>query len=141
MRAKEAIMRGIWGFDPGWGLTFLRVAMAIIFIQAGMGKFGAGMEAVAGNFARMGIPAPQLSGPFIAVLELIGGVLLLLGLFGRWLGLLYAIQFLVAFLYVKLPGGFAGARLDLMLMVGGLALFLGGPGRAALDDMWLGRRK
>jgi putative oxidoreductase len=141
MRAKEAIMRGIWGIDPGWGLTVLRLAMAIILIHAGMGKFGAGMEAVAANFARMGMPAPHLSGPFIAVLELIGGVLLLLGLFGRWLGLLYAIEFLVAFVFVDLPRGFAGARLVLMLMAGGLALLMGGAGRAALDDMWLERRK
>jgi uncharacterized membrane protein YphA (DoxX/SURF4 family) len=68
-------------------------------------------------------------------------VLLLLGLFGRWLGLLYAIQFAVATFYVKLPAGWAGARLDLMLLVGGLAIFFGGPGRAALDLVWLEKRR
>ena len=134
-------MRGIWGIDAGWGLTFLRLAMAIILIQAGWQKFGVGMEAVTGSFTRMGIPAPHLSGPFIAILELVGGSLLVLGLFARWLGLLYAIQFLVAFVHVKLPAGWAGARLDLMLLVAGLALLLGGPGRAALDAVWLERRR
>jgi len=61
----------------------------------------------------------------------------LLGIAGRWLGLLFTIKFLVAFFYVKLPAGFNGARLDLMLLVGGLLIFLAGPGRAAVDALWL----
>jgi len=65
------------------------------------------------------------------------GALLLLGIAGRWLGLLFTIKFLVAFFYVKLPAGFNGARLDLMLLVGGLLIFLAGPGRAAVDALWL----
>jgi putative oxidoreductase len=134
-------MRGVLGIHPGWGLTFVRLAMALIFILAGWQKLGAGMDAVAGNFARMGIPVPGVSGPFIAILELVGGAFLFLGLFGRWLGLLYAIEFAVATFYVKMPSGWGPARLDLMLMVGGLALFLAGPGRAALDDMWFERRR
>jgi putative oxidoreductase len=141
VEGKEATMRGILGIDPGWGLTVLRLAMALIFVHAGWQKFGAGMAVVSENFARMAIPAPHVSGPFIVLLEVIGGVLLLLGIFGRWLGLLYAIQFAVATFYVKLPAGWAGARLDLMLLVGGLAIFLGGPGRAALDAVWLEKRK
>ena len=79
----------------------------------------------------------SVSGPFIALLDLVGGILLLLGVAGRWLGLLYAIEFAVAFFYVKLPAGFQGARLDLMLLAGGLLIFLAGPGKAALDAYWL----
>lgn len=133
-------MRGIAGIDPGWGITIVRVTMAVILIVAGWQKFMSGMAAVAGSFAKMGFPAPSLVGPFITGLELIGGLLLLIGLAGRWMGLLYAIQFLVATAYVKLPsGGFGAARLDLMLLVGGLLLFLAGPGRAAVDELWLER--
>ncbi len=51
--------------------------------------------------------------------------------------LLFAIEFLVGFFYVKLPAGFNGARLDLMLLAGGLLIFLAGPGRAAVDALWL----
>ncbi|OLB92916.1 MAG: hypothetical protein AUH30_21125 [Candidatus Rokubacteria bacterium 13_1_40CM_68_15] len=130
-------MRGILGIHPGWGITAVRVAMAIVLIGAGWGKMNAGMTTVASNFEKMAIPMAGIAGPFIAMLELVGGTLLLLGIAGRWLGLLYTIEFTVAFFYVKLPAGFLGARLDLMLLTGGLLIFLAGPGRAAVDALWL----
>jgi putative oxidoreductase len=81
---------------------------------------------------------PGIAGPFIGTLELVGGILLLLGLFGRWLGLLYAIEFVVATFYVKFAGtGWASGRLDLMLLAGGILIFLAGPGKAAIDAVWL----
>ena len=105
--------------------------------MAGWGKMSSGMATVVGNFENMGIPMPGIAGPLIVSLELVGGALLLLGIAGRRLGLLFTIEFLVAFFYVKLPAGFNGARLDLMLLVGGLLIFLAGPGRAAVDALWL----
>jgi uncharacterized membrane protein YphA (DoxX/SURF4 family) len=65
--------------------------------------------------------------------------MLILGLAGRWVGLLFTIQFIVATFYVKLPIGFAGSRLDLMLLASSMLLFLAGPGRAAIDEFWLER--
>src|SRR3989442_11934489 len=108
-------MRGIWGIGPGWGITAVRIAMALVFIYSGWNKYQAGIPGVTEAFTKMAIPAPGISGPFIMTLELVGGVLLLFGILGRWLGLLYTIEFIVAFFYVKLPAGFGGARLGLML--------------------------
>jgi putative oxidoreductase len=131
-------MRGIWGLDPGWGVTVVRLVMGVIVVLAGCSALRAGMDKVSASFAAMGMPMPEISGPFIVILELVGGVLLLLGIFGRWLGLLFAVQFLVAAVFVNLPGGgFNDARLDLMLLAGGLLLLLTGPGRAAIDQLWL----
>lgn len=130
-------MRGVWGIHPGWGVTVVRVAVAIVFIVAGWTKMNAGLSAVTAGFEKMAIPMASIAGPFIAVLELIGGVLLLLGIAGRWLGLLYAIEFTVAFFSVKLPVGFSGARLDLMLLAGAILIFVAGPGKAAVDEYWL----
>lgn len=130
-------MRGILSIHPGWGITAVRVAMAIVFIVAGWTKTNAGLSAVTAGFEKMAIPMASIAGPFIAVLELIGGILLLLGIAGRWLGLLYAIEFTVAFFYVKLPVGFSGARLDLMLLAGAILIFVAGPGKAAVDEYWL----
>jgi putative oxidoreductase len=133
-------MRGIGGIDPGWGVTAVRVAMALIFIVAGWAEIAGGLGNVANAFTRMGMPMPGVSGPFIALLELIGGAALLVGLFSRWLGLVFAIEFVVATFFVKFAGqGWNAGRLDLMLLAGGILLFLAGPGRAAIDNAWLER--
>lgn len=133
-------MRGVAGVDPGWGITAVRVAMAIIFIAAGYGKFTGGAAGVAGYFSQVAIPMPSVAAPLIIALELLGGIALLIGLFARWIGLLFAIEFIVAAFYVKMPAvGWAASRLDLMLLAGGILLFLAGPGRLAVDEMWLER--
>ena len=134
-------MRGICGIDAGWGITAVRVAMGLIFIVAGWAKVASGVDNLAAAFTKMGIPMPAVSGPFIAYLELVGGLALLVGLFGRWLGLVFAIQFVVATFYVKFAGpGWNAGRLDLMLLAGGILLFLAGPGKAAIDEVWLEKK-
>ena len=128
--------------DPGWGVAAVRIVMGLIFVTAGWSKISKGFGAVAGNFGKMGMPAPEITGPFIALLELIGGALLLVGIAGRWLGLLFAVEFVVATFVVKLPSaGWAGARLDAMLLAGALLLFFAGSGRLSIDDFWLERRR
>ncbi len=130
-------MRRIGGIDPAWGITAVRVAMAIILINSGYRKVAWGAATLTESFTKMRIAMPDIAGQLIAYLELIGGVLLLIGLFGRWMGLLYTIEFTVATFYVKfMQQGFAQGRLELMLLAGGILLFLGGPGKAAVDAMW-----
>jgi putative oxidoreductase len=133
----------VWrSWDAGWGVAAVRIVMGLIFLTAGWGKVTSGFGVVAANFAKMGMPAPGVVGPFIALLELIGGALLLVGIAGRWLGLLFALEFVVATFVVKLPSvGWAGARLDAMLLGGGILLFLAGSGRLSVDEVWLKRRR
>ena len=133
-------MRGIGGIDPGWGITAVRVAMAIILIAAGWVKwFHWGVTTgVTANFTKYGFPAPAAFAFIAATMELVGGAALFLGLFSRWLGLYFAVQFAIAFVFVKLRlATFAEGRLDLLLLAGGILFFLAGPGRAALDENWL----
>ena len=128
-------------FDAGSGVAAVRVVMGLIFVGAGWSKVAAGFGAVAANFGKMAMPVPGITGPFIALLELIGGALLLVGVAGRWLGLLFAVEFVVAAFLVKLPtAGWAGARLDLMLLAGALLLLFAGSGRLSIDEVWLERR-
>jgi putative oxidoreductase len=133
----------VWrSWDVGWGVAAVRSVMGLIFLTAGWGKVTSGFDVVAANFGKMGMPAPGVVGPFIALLELIGGALLLVGVAGRWLGLLFALEFVVATFVVKLPSaGWAGARLDAMLLAGGILLFLAGSGRLSVDEVWLERRR
>jgi len=129
-------------WDAGWGVAAVRVVMGLIFVTAGWVKVSSGFGVVAANFGMMGVPVPSVTGPLIAQLELIVGALLLLGVAGRWLGLLFALEFVVATFVVKLPSaGWAGARLDAMLLAGGIVLFVAGSGRLSVDEVWLERRR
>jgi putative oxidoreductase len=117
------------------GVAGVRIMMGIIFTIAGYLKFfGYGLSKAIENFRGYGIPIPEFFAPFIAVLEFGGGILLILGLFSRYLGALYCIEFIVAgwVQWVALGKGYMGARLELMLIVGGVLLATNGSGRYAL---------
>jgi putative oxidoreductase len=135
-------MRGLWGVDPAWGITIVRIMMAIVFIVSGYGKWAAGMTTTAAGFAKAGIPAAEIAAPFIATLELGGGILLLLGLATRVLGVLFALEMIVTAFYVKFPAQWWNpARIDLMLLAAGVLLIIAGPGRLALDNVWQRREQ
>jgi len=64
----------------------------------------------------------------------------LVGFFGRWLGLFYAIEFAIALVWVKVRmQSWAAGNMDLLLLASGVLVFLAGPGRAAVDAVWLER--
>jgi putative oxidoreductase len=122
------------GLHPGWGLTAVRVAMGAILFMAGLDKWRVGIGATSANFAKWGIPLPELAGPFVGALELVGGALLVLGVFTRWAAFLFMLQFVVATFWVKYRLiGFDAGRVDLMFVACGLLLWLHGPGKAAVQ--------
>ena len=135
-------MRGIGTIDPGWGITPVRIAMGLILFLAGWGKLTGegGIADVVEGFRGMGIPLPGVAAPFVVILEIVGGLLLLAGLAARWVGLLFAIQFAYITAVLKLPTeGWDGARFDALLLAGSLLLFLAGAGRLSIDEAWLER--
>ena len=120
-------MRGIAGIDPGWGVTAVRIATALILLHAGYNKVTGGLDKVSAGFAKMGIPQPEVAGPAVAYFELVGGAALLVGLLGRWIGLLVAVQFAVISFILKGPREpFAEWYLDVVLLAAGILLFLAG---------------
>ena len=117
-----------------WGVTGVRLVMGLIVLVAGTQKWMRGIGAVAAGFEKIPIPVPWPSALFISSLELIGGILLLLGAKTRWLGLLFAIEHTVTAFWVKFRlQGWNDGRLELMRLAAGLMLFLSGPGKLALD--------
>jgi len=133
-------MLGIPKIQSEWGVTAVRLAMAIIFIVAGWLKFMGGLTTVARSFAAVGVPMPGVTAPFIASLELVGGLLLLFGVLTRWIGIIFAIEFVIATFFVKFRWtGFTDGPVEIMLVAGGVLLALAGPGRVSVDEVWLER--
>lgn len=122
----------------GWGLTILRVVVGSVFLVHGFQKlFLIGFGGVAGMMEGLGVPAPGLFAVILTLVELLGGLALILGLFTRVVAIPLAIDMLVATLTVHLPNGFSAANggyeFTLVLLAASLALAVAGPGEAALD--------
>lgn len=125
-------------------LTALRIILGFVFAAHGWQKFNewtiAGTQA---SFAKMGVPAADVMAPGIAVLELAGGVALILGILTRVVAALLALDMLGALFLVHAGAGvFAangGYELVLLLAAAAFALALTGAGRLSLDRVLFGR--
>ena len=136
-------MKGIPGVRPDWGITVVRIMTGFLFAVHGYQKFARGLGEMSAYFTKISIPFSGLMAPFIASLELIGGILLILGLFTRVVGALFAVEMLVTTVWVKLAlgAGWNASDLDRMLLVACTLFVLAGPGAAALDRLWLEREE
>jgi putative oxidoreductase len=67
-----------------------RVLLSLIFIWSGIGKLAAAGGTI-GYIAAVGVPAPSLAYGIAVIVELGGGLLLLAGLFTRWVALALAV--------------------------------------------------
>ncbi len=121
---------------PGAALVLLRIVLGIVFIAHGGQKvFVYGFGGVAAAFEGMGLPMASVLAPAVALIELVGGLALVLGLFTRPVGIALALVMAGA-TATHVPGGFflpAGLEFTLTLGTGALALALAGPGAFSLD--------
>jgi putative oxidoreductase len=109
----------------------IRILAGILFIAHGLPKFE-DIGGTQGFFGNVGIP-PELAIP-IGLLEVIGGIFLLVGVVTRITAILFIIEMIGATLIVKLPDGFVGGyELELLLVAVGISFILTGPGRISVE--------
>lgn len=122
------------------GLLVLRLVIGVTFLLHGIDKLG-DLSGVEQGFDQMGIPAPELMAPLVAMTETVGGVLLITGLLTPLAGLALAITMLVAALTAHTGNGFfvegGGYEHVLTLGAGCLALAVAGAGRFSADAVAL----
>ena len=133
----------IWDFadQAEWGLLALRLAIGAIFIVHGWPKVtGArGMAAAMGG----GEAKPVLVGVFTlqGIVEIGGGILMILGVLTQLVALAFAI-IMIGAIFLKntqMRTGFmsqqtTGWEFDLVLLAGNILLFLAGPGEIAIQN-------
>ncbi len=83
--------------------VLIRFAVGVVFASEGIQKFLYASARGAGRFAKIGIPAPEVMGPFVGVVEVVCGSLVLCGLATRLAALPLIFTMLVALASTKLP--------------------------------------
>ncbi|HEU4508422.1 MAG TPA: DoxX family protein [Pyrinomonadaceae bacterium] len=138
---------------PG-AVILIRLVVGGVFLSEGVQKFLYPAENGAGRFAKIGIPSPDVMGPFVGVVEIVCGALILLGLLTRLAAIPLIINMLVAILSTKVPillgQGFWGfslrnlpyygfwgmmheSRTDFSMLLGSIFLLIVGAGSLSLD--------
>ncbi|MES2219824.1 MAG: DoxX family protein [Acidobacteriota bacterium] len=122
-------------------IMLIRLLVGWVFISEGIQKFLYPAALGVGRFAQIGIPAPHFTAPFVGSVEIVFGLLILLGLFTRLATIPLLITIVVALLTTKVPflvkHGFWAAlhesRTDVSMLLGLIFLLIVGAGSISLD--------
>lgn len=134
--------------EPAAPIILIRVMVGAVFLSEGIQKFLFPEQLGVGRFARIGIPAPDLLAPFVGVVEVVCGALLLAGLLTRLAAIPLVADMVVAITTTKIPilvnkGFWAMAhesRTDFAMLLGSLFLLISGAGPFSLDNRASNRR-
>lgn len=123
-------------------VILIRILVGWVFISEGLQKFLFPAALGVGRFAKIGIPDPHLSAPLVAVVEIVCGALVILGLWTRQAAVPLLIVIGVAVWTTKIPmlhhheGVWAmlhEARTDFSMVLGLVFLLIVGAGSWAVQ--------
>jgi putative oxidoreductase len=128
--------------------VLIRLMVGAVFLSEGIQKFLFADQLGAGRFLKIGLPAPDILGPFVAICEIACGCLVLLGLVTRIAVIPLLVIMAVALITTKWPMlGAQGfwymaheSRTDWSMTLGSLYLLVVGAGPRSLDALLSARR-
>jgi putative oxidoreductase len=121
-----------------WGIALLRIVVGVIFVMHGWQKLSMGFHNLAGSLGSLGIPLPTLAAVLFTMVELLGGIALILGLLTRYVAALLVIDLLVNIITYHVKNGFFlpnGIEYPLLLLAANINLILAGPGALSLSGL------
>jgi putative oxidoreductase len=130
-----------WANRAAKAILLIRILVGWVFLSEGAQKFLFPDILGAGRFMKIGIPWPQVMAPFVGVIEIVCGVLLLIGLVSRLAAIPLLIDICVALYSTKIVtfgknglwGTLHEARTDVSMLLGLIFLLLVGGGTWSLD--------
>jgi putative oxidoreductase len=137
-----------WESRTSKAVLLIRILVGWVFLSEGIQKFLFPDSLGVGRFVKIGIPSPQVMAPFVGVVEIVCGSLLLIGLVTRLATVPLLIDISVALYSTKIvtfaKNGFWGtmheARTDVSMLLGLIFLLLVGAGAWSLEA-WLAERR
>jgi putative oxidoreductase len=122
-------------------VVLIRLVVGGIFLSEGVQKFLFPDALGVGRFIKIGIPAPEFAAPFVGVVEIVCGTLLVAGFLTRLAAIPLIIDMLVAIATTKIPfllkSGFWAmaheARTDFAMLFGCVFLLMVGAGSWSVD--------
>jgi len=122
-----------------WATTVVRVVTGVLFVTFSLGKFFDHPKETA-DFEHYGIPVPEVATVLVGVIELVGGVLLIVGLLTRPAAFVLACNLIGAIATAgRVDGGTFHLGVGPAMLVAMLFLVWAGPGNLALDRTLPGR--
>ena len=121
--------------------VLIRLLVGWVFLSEGVQKFLFPDSLGSGRFAKIGIPTPAFTAPFVGIVEIVFGALILVGLWTRVSAIPLLIDISVAIATTRIPmlidKGFwtaaHEARTDLSMLLGLLFLLIEGAGPVSID--------
>ncbi len=128
-------------------VLLVRALIGGVFVSEGVQKFVFPSTLGVGRFIKIGIPIPTVTAPFVGAVEMLCGLLLVVGLVTRLAVVPLIIDMLVAIATTKIPllikSGFwemaHEARTDYSMILGAVFLLFAGSGPVSADR-WLNRK-
>ncbi|WET80544.1 DoxX family protein [Amycolatopsis sp. QT-25] len=120
-----------------------RIGVGVVFLAHGLQKWEKGIDGTAKFFEQTGIPLPTLAAIFAIAVEIVGGILFIVGFLTPLVGLGFVVVSVGALLSVHLDNGLTGQggyEFVLVLAVTGLALGFNA-GKLSLDHVLFGRKR